>query len=149
MNTLANTNRVLDRYRPKEHTFLGILLFGAALLIGIIVGTGNWLYMIGPLALLAIFLWPVESALGGFAVLLPFDSMALTHGESGRTLVWFVGAATACVLLGTSLAGRRLRRLPAVAFCWMALIAWSLTTIIWAFDTPMALTKVPTALACL
>jgi O-antigen ligase len=122
-----------------------------ALLMGVTVAQGRWMLVALLAAAPLVFLWPVQIALGAFALLIPFDSATFSEGNgiTGTTLNFVVGAAAASILIVTSLAGRRLQRPPRAALWWTILIGWYALTYLWAVDPVMALGRLPTAGACL
>jgi O-antigen ligase len=121
-----------------------------AVVIGMVVGQGQW-----PLALMALcvpllLLYPVQLALGAFALLIPFDSIAvLGDSKEGRTITWFAGAAAACVLFGTGLAARRFKSMPRESIWWIAFALWCVITSVWAIDPDTSLHQLPTTFALL
>jgi O-antigen ligase len=136
--------------RAAGHRWLAIgLAVVCALVLGIAVGQGQWLFVAALAAIPLVFLWPVQVALGTFALLIPFDSSGLTEGGSGRTLNWFVGAAAASILIITALAARTLHKPPRAALWWAILVAWCSLTALWAVDPRPSLLRLPTAGACL
>jgi O-antigen ligase len=97
-----------------------------------------------------LLLYPVQLALGAFALLIPFDSIAvLGEANQGRTLTWFAGAAAACVLFGTGLAARRLKAMPTASVWWISFVLWSVITTVWAIDPDTSLHQLPTSFALL
>ena len=98
-----------------------------------------------------VFLWPVQVALGAFALLIPFDSATFSRGDgnTGTTLNFVVGAAAASILIVTALAGRRLQKPPRAALWWTLLIVWYALTYLWAVDPRASMVRLPTAAACL
>ncbi len=118
-------------------------------LIGISVGQERWPFVAALAAIPVLLLWPAQSALGAFGLLVLFESGAVTETGGGKTLGWFVGAAAACTLLVTALAGRRLQKPPKAAWWWTMLIVWSAFTVLWAVDSRIVTQRLPTAVALL
>lgn len=137
------------RWKPSAGTHLMIpSLVGGALMLGIFVGRNNWLYVIATLTLPFIFLWPVQVALGSFALLVPFDSVsALGSANSGMTLTFVAGGATMLVLLLLALISNRLTAPPRAAMWWTLFVLYGLVSTAWAMDSSAAWTRVPTAVA--
>lgn len=78
--------------------------------------------------------WPVETALGGYAFLLPFDTV-LGAGSIGTIrlhVTWFVGIAGGCILLLTGLQHRGFLRGPKVARWLILFVIWCGMTAAWA-----------------
>ena len=115
------------------------------------VAEGRWLLVAALAAAPLVFLWPVQVALGAFALLIPFDSATFSQGDgnTGTTLNFVVGAAAASILIVTALAGNRLQRPPRAAFWWTLLIMWYALTYLWAVDPRASMARLPTAAACL
>ncbi len=122
-----------------------------ALLMGVMVAEGQWLLVAALAAAPLVFLWPVQVALGAFALLIPFDSATFSQGDgnTGTTLNFVVGAAAASILIVTALAGNRLQRPPRAALWWTLLIMWYALTYLWAVDPRASMARLPTAAACL
>jgi O-antigen ligase len=122
-----------------------------ALLMGVAVAMGQWIVVAALAAAPLVFLWPVQIALGSFALLIPFDSATFSEGNgiTGTTLNFVVGAAAASILIVTSLAGRRLQKPPRAALWWTILLVWYALTYMWAVDPRVSLARLPTAGACL
>ena len=122
-----------------------------ALLMGVMVAEGQWLLVAALAAVPLVFLWPVQVALGAFALLIPFDSATFSQGNgtSGTTLNFVVGAAAASILIVTSLSGRRLQMPPRAALWWTLLIGWYALTYLWAVDPRASMARLPSAGACL
>jgi putative inorganic carbon (hco3(-)) transporter len=125
-----------------------LAVVGCAIVLGSLVANEDWLY-IGILAggVLAL-LWPVQIALGLYAFLLPFDSIAvLGESQSGTTVNWVVGALAAMALLATGVFMRCLDVPPKAARIWASLLVWSLITVAWALQPQAAIRLLPTAIS--
>src|ERR1700675_375523 len=122
-----------------------------ALVLGAMVAEGQWLVATALAAAPLVFLWPVQVALGAFALLIPFDSATFSqgNGNTGTTLNFVVGAAAASILIVTALAGNRLQKPPRAALWWTLLIIWYALTYLWAVDPRASMVRLPTAAACL
>jgi O-antigen ligase len=147
MPTPAITGRPLTPAIPERLIIL-VLVF-VAVIIGVVIAESRWLLLLPLAAIPLLLLWPVEVALGVFAVLVPFDSAALSHGDSGKTIVWFVGAGAAATLVATGLVRNRLQRPPRAAFWWILFIGWCAVTVLWAQRPELAVNGLPTAFASL
>ena len=146
MASPATTKNVFTS--PGESRWLPIAVtIVFALLMGVMVGQGRWLLVAALAAAPLVFLWPVQVALGSFALLIPFESATFSAGDgnTGTTLNFVVGAAAASILIVTALAGRRLRKPPRAALWWTLLIFWYSLTYLWAVDPRISLTRLPTA----
>lgn len=127
-------------------TAVGLVI---AIALGATIGQEKWLQLGVLLALLFVFYWPVQVALGSFILLVPLDSGALKNAGSGKTLVWFVGAGAACTLIATALVQRRRARLPRVSIWWIAFLVWVFVTTLWALSPRESVLGMPTAAASL
>src|SRR5690242_16397653 len=80
--------------------------------------------------------WPVQTVLGLYAFLLPFDSVLIAGGVGpvNLHLTWFVAAAACATLLVLGLTIRGFRRLPVSALWWLLFVVWALATAAWALD---------------
>jgi len=129
----------------------GLFLIGAIVIAGVVgysVAFGHWAYVL-VLASLPLFLcWPIPTAIGIFAMIVPFDSVSEV-GDSGITLTHIVAGASGAVLLACGLLNRRMEKPPKTAWWWTGLILWALTTSLWAFDPAPALQRIPTAISLL
>jgi O-antigen ligase len=127
-----------------------ILASLTAIVIGFAIGEGQWLVGLLALFIPLVLLYPVQVGLGMFAILIPFDSIAvLGEAEKGRTLTWFAGAAAIGILLGVGLAARRLKALPVAAGWWIVFTCWSMVTMLWGLNLKASLEQVPSTLALL
>src|SRR5919109_415294 len=96
------------RFRNRENTYKVLLLLTAAA-IGASIVRQSWMFLGAAFGLCLITLWPVQSTLGIFALLVPFDSvLALGSSDKGMTLTFVFGALAIAVLLGTGLGFQRL-----------------------------------------
>jgi O-antigen ligase len=144
INRLACTQWVV-----KNAIFI-IFVIGGAAILGISVAEENWVLLLVVSALPVVLLWPVQMSLGLFALVLPFDSVAvLGQGSTGTTLNWYAGVASALVLLGVGIVHGRLERPTRAALWWSLLILWSGASIVWALEPQRVLERLPTALGLL
>jgi O-antigen ligase len=124
-----------------------LVVMAVAIVLGVSIAHENWIYLAVLGALPFVLLWPVQVALGVYALLLPFSDVDVLGG--GGTLAWFVGVATAAILLGIGLVHKRVQR-PAVAALWWTLfICWGLATALWCLDREALLHRLPTAISLL
>jgi hypothetical protein len=124
-----------------------LVVMAVAIVLGVSIAHENWIYLAVLGALPFVLLWPVQVALGVYALLLPFSDVDVLGG--GGTLAWFVGVAAAAILLGIGLVHKRVQR-PAVAAVWWTLfICWALATALWCLDREALLHRLPTAISLL
>jgi O-antigen ligase len=150
MASPATTKNVFTSAGESRWLPIALTVF-LGLLTGVMVGRGQWLLVAALAAAPLVFLWPVQVALGAFALLIPFDSATFSegNGNTGTTLNFVVGAAAASILIVTALAGRRLQKPPRAALWWTLLIVWYSLTYLWAVDPRASLARLPSAGACL
>jgi O-antigen ligase len=139
------------RQRLSAPTLLTISAITLALAAGVTIANGKWFYLLAIVVLPLVLLRPVESALGAFALLVPFDSVAAIGGGQGTStsLNWFIGGVAAAVLLFVGLAGDRLDKPRRTTVSWALFVGWSAITILWALDQKTALSSLPTAISLL
>jgi len=130
---------------PVRHT-ANLILAGA--IAGIAVAKAGWLGGAALLLCALLVRWPVQVALGTFALLLPFDSVSAIGGQaSGAALTRYVGGFAGLVLLLVGLMSKRLS-LPCRATVWWSLfVLWGVATLGWAANTQFVLERLPTAIS--
>lgn len=125
-----------------------LVVIAGAVLLGNLVAKEHWLYIGVLIAAILAMLWPIEVALGFYALLLPFDSIAvLGESQSGTTVNWVFGALAAMALLGTGVIRQCLELPPKAARIWIGLLFWSLLTLVWALQPQAGIARVPTVVA--
>lgn len=122
----------------------------AGAVAGAAIAYGGWLGAAGVLVGTLLLRWPVQVALGSFALLLPFDSISSLGAEAtGTALTRYAGACAAVVLLAVGLATRRLSVPPRAALWWSMFVLWGVATMGWAINSQFAWERLPTALSLL
>jgi O-antigen ligase len=140
-------SRDTDSLRTVAGTALAI---ASALVIGTWVGEAKWTYLAAIAVAPLVVWWPVQTALGMFVLVVPFDTIAiLGSSDSGTTLTFFVGAAATGILLVAGLATGRIHAPPRSALWWSLLVLWCGLTCLWAIDPATAIGRMPTAAALL
>jgi len=133
-----------------SHYLVPAVVAVSAVVIGLVVGQGQWKLALAALGLPLVMLSPVPIGLGSYAVLIPFDSVAvLGQAEHGRTLTWFAGAAATVLLLGAGLVSRRYAVPPAAAKWWVLFTLWYALTTAWALSPQTAIQFLPTVFGLL
>jgi O-antigen ligase len=143
------TTQINDFGAKWSRGLLVILLLGFAVVFGVGIGftsNNSWYLLVGLVAIPLMFKFPVEFALGSFALALPFEAMFVAvKSSSGTTsLVWFVSALAVALLSARVISGVR-QAPPRAAILWIVLIAWQTTTILWAMDTSVSVKRLPMA----
>ena len=131
-----------------RRVFTGLIIVGSASLLGYAIGRGNWAFVIATLVLPLALVWPVETALGAFALIVPFDEITGV-GNGTVTVTWLVGVFALVMLLMVGVLQKRLEIPPRAALWWTLLVAWGGFSAFWAIDPSSALAKLPTALSLL
>jgi O-antigen ligase len=118
----------------------------AAVVVGFNIGHERW-YLVAICIVVPVFLlWPVQTALGLFAFLVPFDEVSiLGDAASGTTLTYYVGAAAALIVFIAALLNQRIELPPRPAAWWTALVLWGSATAVWAINPALCLQRLPTA----
>lgn len=126
-----------------------LILILSGLILSIAITEERWLYCLALAAIPALFFWPLEMSLGLYAMLVPFDSIALFghYSGPGSTVSWYLGAAAGVVMLLIGIADGRFRRPPLAALWWGLLILWSSVTALWALDPGRSVERIQTAVA--
>jgi O-antigen ligase len=91
--------------------------------------------------------WPITVAFGAYALMVPFDSVALVAETGGATITRLVGIVAAAVLLATGLIERRLVRPPLAALWVVLFFLWAVASLAWAVNLPLAQARLPTAVS--
>jgi hypothetical protein len=143
MSTTSVDLTVLQlRHRDARH-----LVFAGALCGAVIVYTG-WMGGASLLLCALLMRWPVQVALGSFALLLPFDSVSAIGGQpSGAALTRYVGAFAALVLLVVGLISKRFSLPCRAALWWSLFVLWGVATLGWTTNSQFALERLPTAIS--
>jgi hypothetical protein len=121
----------------------------AAALIGVILGQGQWLWLVALSVFVVVLLWPVQLGLGIFALLCPFDMVLFIGGKGGRSTATLVGILAAFALLTRAVFTRRLKSPPKAAYWLAGLVAWSALTWVWALQPKDTLEQLPGAFGLL
>jgi O-antigen ligase len=120
----------------------------AAVMMGLAIGKGDWLYLLPIAFVVCVLFWPVAVSLGSFALLIPFDNASAISGIARTySLTTALGVVATLVLVVVGLAGRRFCRPPKSALWWGLFTGWGLLTILWAADPVTALRHLPAALS--
>jgi O-antigen ligase len=126
---------------------LALVLSAAALSIAIT--RESWMICIALVVLPALAFWPLEMSLGLYAMLAPFDSLALFGNDNGpgSSINWYVGALAAAILLLQGILRKRFVRPPHAALWWGLFVLWAAATMMWAMDPQRSFHRLGTALS--
>src|SRR5947209_19899890 len=134
----------VDRVWNRESAYRALLLLTAAA-IGVLVVRQSWLYLAALLGLCLVTLWPVQSTLGIYALLVPFDSiLVLGSSDRGTTLTFVIGGLAIAVLLATGIGFHRLAIPPRAALWWLLFILWGAASAFWAYEQATVIHRFPT-----
>jgi O-antigen ligase len=147
--TPSNCRSVFSQL-PLSQCALSVLVAVIAVMIGNAIAEEKWLYCVAALFIAVTFVYPIQVAVGLFAFLVPFDSIAVI-GEAthGRTLTWLAGAAAGMILFAAGFAARRLKPPPAASIWWISFTLWCAVTAVWALNPQSSWQQLPTACALL
>jgi len=134
--------------RTSYYDWHAPVLVAIACSLGWLVASERWLLVAGVFALLLLIARPIEAALGLYAFLIPFESMATLEYSAGptATLLRYVGLLALFVCMAVGWLSDRIIRPPRVAIYWSLLVLWSGVTSVWAIDQEKSLKRLPTAL---
>lgn len=139
MNTLYGRLQTLP--------LLALLLAGLGTILGLALAEQRWFYAVPFAALIFLIAWPVETTLGAYALLLPFDSISrLGSSPDGRTLTWYAGALATLTLLAMGLLHDRFIRPPRAAKYWLSFLILGVLSVFWALDENALTRELPTVL---
>jgi O-antigen ligase len=128
----------------------GLCLFAAlalAPLFGWALSQGDLIFLAMPFVVISVPIvirWPIVSAFGLYAFLVPFDTVAAISEAGGATLTRIVGILAGAVLLLAGLIERRLVRPPAAAIWWSMFMVWAALSMAWAIHPDLARLRLPT-----
>jgi O-antigen ligase len=125
----------------------GVLTLGAA--AGAAIATGHGAYLVPAIALLLVFRWPIQVALGSYAFLVPFEQIPLSGHGPGVSPTFCAGLLTLGAILAVGLMEDRFVPPPKSAIWWSLFVVWGALTIAWAVDTDTSLARLRTAVSLL
>jgi O-antigen ligase len=133
-----------DRWRIAA--IFAIVVIACAL--GWLIASENWLLIGGSIGLFLVLLRPIETGLGLYAFLIPFESMTIMGDGNGpaTTLLRYVGLLALFVTVGIGWLRDRITKPPRSALFWSLFIFWVVASTQWAIDPQLALARLPTAL---
>ncbi len=147
-----NGKRVSHPWIDQQLLIL-ILMVGITLVLGRTIAQKNW-FSLTPFLVLVVtpvlIRWPLQTSLGIYAFLVPFDSIAvLDERTTGPTLTRLIGVGAVVIVLAIGLLDRRLARPPRAALWWSLFVLWGAVTALWALDTEVVLDRLPTSVSLL
>jgi O-antigen ligase len=127
---------IARKHIAPERWKLLVSLCALAVLLGIVIGREQWLYLPVIALVPLLFFWPVEIALGALAMLVPFEHIAMM---SQRALATFALVLAVCVLCGVGLLSARLQPPSTAAKWWALFLAWTMASTLWAIQPEASL----------
>jgi len=140
MNSIPGNH---DQPISAQVSLFGIAAVVTAILISIAIVQQNVLALAAIGAVALAIVWPVEGALGVFAVLVPFDQV-LVLGKSETTITWVAGAFAAATLVIYGLVSGRFKSPPRAGLYWGLFVLWTAASTVWAIDPAASLKWLPT-----
>jgi len=129
-----------------EPRIAALVICASAIVVGVIAGQGKWMFL-PAVALVPLFWrWPVEIALGGVVLVLPFEGISVIGGgERGLMSIAFV--VSIWVIFAVGIVSGRLQR-PSSTTLWCGgFIAWVAASILWAVRPDISLAHASTVIA--
>ncbi len=118
----------------------------AAALIGVIAGQGRWMFLPAVALIPLLWRWPIETALGGVILLLPFEGISVI-GEGERGLMSLAFVVSLWIVFAVGIVSGRLQR-PSLTTIWCgAFVAWVASSILWAVRPDISLNHIATVVA--
>jgi len=144
------SNSLTWAHPPRKRCWLVAFPVVIGAICGVTAAYFGWLGVLVILAVPLLIYWPVQTALGSFALLLPFDSVSSLGSEAtGTALTRYVGGFAAVVLLVTGLMSRRISVPPRESLWWTLFVAWGAATLGWAANPQFVWDRMPTAFSLL
>jgi O-antigen ligase len=136
-------------YFAGETTRLNMLLFllvATGVLLGFAIGKENWRLLGAVAGMFLLLVWPVRTAVGLYAFLIPWEDLTVMgHGADRTTLLWYAGGIAIPVLLSIGVIRQGIVRPPRAALFWSLLVFWAAASSLWAIKPDKALGRIPTA----
>lgn len=135
-----------ERWRTAAVDLTNIAIVTAAVIVGIAIVKQSFLALAALAVLSLAVLFPVETSLGIFALLVPFDQV-LVLGNSDFTISWFTGAFAGAALLLYGAMTDRFRAPTRSEFYWAAFIFWTVASLAWSLDPATGMKRLPSVVA--
>jgi len=114
----------------------------AAVIVAIAIVKQSFLALAALAVVSLALLFPVETSLGMFALLVPFDQV-LVLGKSNFTFSWLTGAFAGATLLLYGAVTERFRTPTRSEFYWAAFIFWTVASLAWSIDPATGMKRLP------
>ena len=118
--------------------------------LGWMIASEHWLLVGSVFALPLLLSRPIETTLGLYALLIPFEVVTTigkgTSTDPAPTLLRYVGLLALFVTLGVGWLRERIIRPPQTALFWSLFVLWGGVSTLWAIDQDKALGRLPMAL---
>jgi O-antigen ligase len=135
-----NFQIVLRRF-PSAPLFLVLTVI--ALFAGVAIAEEAWPYLL--MLALAPLIWyfPVQTTVGLFAFLVPFEGVTQLPG--GTTVIRLVGLLAGGTLVAVGFLDNRILKPPGIAIWWALFLFWSGISVFWAVEPSGALRQLATS----
>ncbi len=137
----------IAKIRPSSallRAALLLLLVPVAAFVGWAAAHQFWL-VVGAVVFVPLYLlWPVEMSLGVFALLVPFEAVAMAGSSESTSLTWVAGAVAGAGLLTVGIVDRRFEKPPRTARWWLLFAALATASVLWAYSPERTLSVLPT-----
>lgn len=134
------------RWRAAALDLSNIAIVTVAIIVGIAIVRQSFLALAGVAVLSLALLFPVETSLGMFALLVPFDQV-LVLGKSDFTFSWLTGAFAGVTLVLYGAMTQRFRTPTRTELYWAAFIFWTVASLAWSVDPATGMKRLPSVVA--
>src|SRR5579862_253174 len=134
------------RWRTAALDLSNIAIVTTAVIVGIAIAGQSFLALAALAVVSLALLFPVETSLGIFALLVPFDQV-LVLGKSDFTISWFTGAFAGATLVLHGAMTHRFRTPARSEFYWAAFIFWTVASLTWSIDPATGMKRLPSVVA--
>ncbi len=116
------------------------------MLLGLAAGIENFRLLGAISGLLFLLAWPIETAVGIYAFLIPWEDLTVvSQGSDRTTLLWYAGGIAIVVLVSIGVIRQCIIKPPRAALFWSLLILWGATSALWAIKPEDSVVRIPTA----
>ena len=134
------------RWRAAALDLSNIAIVTVAIIVGIAIVRQSFVALAGVAVLSLALLFPVETSLGMFALLVPFDQV-LVLGKSDFTFSWLTGAFAGVTLVLYGAMTQRFRTPTRTEIYWAAFIFWTVASLAWSVDPATGMKRLPSVVA--
>lgn len=147
------TTRMIKSVNFNNKVILFVIILFIAIITGIVIADGKWLYyglVFIPLIIYLCIEKPFIFPFGVYVFFLPFDDLLSVMGsDKGATLTKFLGILTILVLSLKGGLENKLKKPDAASIWWILFIMYGVLSVLWAITPDLVLNKIPTAVGLL